>query len=152
MEFIRPTYYWHLKVFHFNLFITNSIDTTCTIWDLEKEAITTQLVAHEKEVFDIAFGHDAYTFVTAGADGSIRKFDSRSLEHSEIIYESMDQSPFLRVSWNRVSPDHIAVFTSDSTLVTIIDLRYPTLPFAQLNGHIDSVNAICWEPTKRYFL
>jgi WD repeat-containing protein 68 len=34
---------------------TSSIDTTCTIWDLEAQTARTQLIAHDKEVFDIAF-------------------------------------------------------------------------------------------------
>ena len=32
-----------------------SIDTTCTIWDINQMKPTTQLIAHDKEVFDIAF-------------------------------------------------------------------------------------------------
>ena len=40
----------------FTLMINNSIDTTCTIWDLEKEVVDTQLIAHDKEVYDIAWG------------------------------------------------------------------------------------------------
>ncbi|KAE9599609.1 putative transcription factor WD40-like family [Lupinus albus] len=35
---------------------TSSIDTTCTIWDIEKETVDTQLIAHDKEVYDIAWG------------------------------------------------------------------------------------------------
>lgn len=35
---------------------TSSIDTTCTIWDIEKEVVDTQLIAHDKEVYDIAWG------------------------------------------------------------------------------------------------
>ena len=34
---------------------TSSIDTTCTIWDLEAQTARTQLIAHDKEVFDLAF-------------------------------------------------------------------------------------------------
>ena len=32
-----------------------SIDTTCTIWDIVQMMPKTQLIAHDKEVFDIAF-------------------------------------------------------------------------------------------------
>ena len=35
---------------------TSSIDTTRTIWDIEKEVVDTQLIAHDKEVYDIAWG------------------------------------------------------------------------------------------------
>ena len=42
---------------------TASLDTTCTIWDLNKEAIRTQLIAHHKQVLDIAFSQDENTFI-----------------------------------------------------------------------------------------
>lgn len=29
---------------------TSSIDTTCTVWDIERGAVETQLIAHDKEV------------------------------------------------------------------------------------------------------
>merc|ERR1712226_254339 len=91
-----------------NILGTSSIDTTCTIWDIETNSALwhstpsgkpinptgkakTKLIAHDKEVYDIAFssgpnGHQ--TFATVGNDGSVRLFDLRSLEHSTIIYES----------------------------------------------------------------
>ena len=62
---------------------TCSIDTTCTIWDIEHQTVKTQLIAHDKEVYDIAFSHGLHTFASAGADGSLRHFDLRNLEHSK---------------------------------------------------------------------
>ena len=35
---------------------TSTIDTTCTIWDVEKGVVDTQLIPHDEEVFDIAWG------------------------------------------------------------------------------------------------
>lgn len=69
---------------------TSSIDTTCTIWDLERESVQTQLIAHDKAVYDICFAQDVSMFASAGEDGSVRHFDLRDLEHSTIIYESLD--------------------------------------------------------------
>ena len=38
----------------------------------------TQLIAHDKEVYDIAFApHGTSTFASVGADGSVRMFDLR---------------------------------------------------------------------------
>ena len=34
---------------------TSSIDTTCTIWDINQQKVKTQLIAHDKEVYDISF-------------------------------------------------------------------------------------------------
>jgi FOG: WD40 repeat len=71
-----------------SLIITSSIDTTCTIWDIPSLTAKTQLIAHDKEVYDVrwcANSHDV--FLSCGQDGSVRMFDLRSLEHSTIIYE-----------------------------------------------------------------
>ena len=37
----------------------------------------TQLIAHDKEVYDIAFAKGKDVFATVGADGSVRMFDLR---------------------------------------------------------------------------
>lgn len=75
------------------LIITSSIDTTCTIWDIPTLTAKTQLIAHDKEVFDVRFcAGSVDTFVSCGADGSVRMFDLRSLEHSTIIYEPSEKS------------------------------------------------------------
>jgi WD repeat-containing protein 68 len=78
-----------------------SIDTTCTIWDInvrnitsslsdrlpshrltlafcqQKSAPVAQLIAHDKEVFDIAFAAAKDVFGTVSADGQVRMFDLR---------------------------------------------------------------------------
>ena len=46
-----------------------------------------RLIAHDKDVYDIAFACGKDVFSTAGGDGSVRMFDLRSLEHSTILYE-----------------------------------------------------------------
>jgi WD repeat-containing protein 68 len=53
----------------------------------------TQLIAHDKEVYDVRFcANSVDVFVSCGADGSVRMFDLRSLEHSTIIYEPTDKN------------------------------------------------------------
>ena len=80
--------------------VTASIDTTCTVWDLNTLHAKTHLIAHDREVFDVAFvAGSEHIFASCGADGSVRMFDLRyplsldnadwrSLDHSTIIYES----------------------------------------------------------------
>lgn len=82
-----------------NIIITSSVDTTCTVWDLNRPygadhgmvnaaSIKTQLIAHDSEVFDVKFLHKSTDlFASVGNDGSMRIFDLRSLEHLTIIYE-----------------------------------------------------------------
>eukprot|EP00826_Nyctotherus_ovalis_P033343 TRINITY_DN2696_c0_g4_i1.p1 TRINITY_DN2696_c0_g4~~TRINITY_DN2696_c0_g4_i1.p1 ORF type:complete len:212 (-),score=33.05 TRINITY_DN2696_c0_g4_i1:162-797(-) len=135
-----------------NIIGTCSIDTTCTIWDVERAVVKTQLIAHEKEVFDFAFAVGVHTFATAGADGSIRHFDTRNFEHSTIIFESLEQTPFVRLAWNRENPNLLAIVAMNSTKVYILDLRFPMTAMHELCGHGNYVNSIAWAPTSRYQL
>nr|QTO65835.1 transparent testa glabra 1 [Aristolochia macrophylla] len=125
---------------------TSSIDTTCTIWDIERGAVETQLIAHDKEVYDIAWG-EAGVFASVSADGSVRIFDLRDKEHSTIIYESpQPETPLLRLAWNKQDLRYMATILMDNSKVVILDIRSPTMPVAELQRHRASVNAIAWSP------
>ena len=81
-----------------------------------------------------------------GADGSVRMFDLRKLEHSWIIYESSPSVPLLRLGWNKQTTHNIACISQDSQKVVILDIRRPSQPVAELSGHRAGVNAIAWAP------
>lgn len=125
---------------------TSSIDTTCTIWDVETQTTRTQLIAHDREVFDLAFARGKDVFASVGADGSVRMFDLRSLEHSTIIYESPNLDALLRLEWNKQDPNYLATFMVDSRRTVILDIRVPSMPVADLGGHLGCVNAAAWAP------
>ena len=102
---------------------TSSIDTTCTIWDIPKEKVKTQLIAHDKEVYDISFSQEFHTFASAGADGSVRLFDLRNLDQSTIIFENTEQTPFMRVAWNQKDTNYLATINLNQKSVYILDIR-----------------------------
>jgi len=129
-----------------NLVGTSSIDTTCTIWDIERQTAKTQLIAHDREVFDLAFARGKDVFASVGADGSVRMFDLRSLEHSTIIYESPNLDALLRLEWNKQDPNYLATFMVDSRRTIILDIRVPSIPVSELGGHLGCVNACAWAP------
>lgn len=81
---------------------------------------------------DLAFARGKDVFASVGADGSVRMFDLRSLEHSTIIYESPDLDPLLRLEWNKQDPNYMATFMVDSRRTIILDIRVPSLPIAEL--------------------
>lgn len=125
---------------------TSSIDTTCTIWDIERGAVETQLIAHDKEVYDIAWG-EAAIFASVSADGSVRIFDLRDKEHSAIVYESpRPDTPLLRLAWNRMDLRYMATILMDSNQVVVLDIRSPAVPVAELQRHRACVNAVAWAP------
>ena len=129
-----------------NIIGTSSIDTTCTIWDVTAQAAKTQLIAHDREVFDLAFARGKDVFASVGADGSVRMFDLRSLQHSTIIYESPNLDPLLRLAWNKQDANYLATFMVDSQRTIILDIRVPSIPVVELGGHSGCVNAAAWAP------
>lgn len=138
-----------------NILGTSSIDTTCTIWGLEtgqpigrvQGHVKTQLIAHDKEVYDIAFSRSCSdTFASVGGDGSVRMFDLRQLEHSTIIYEEASHTPLLRLAWNKQDPHFLSTFALDSLETIILDTRMHTTPVARLSNHRAPVNGMAWAP------
>jgi WD repeat-containing protein 68 len=125
---------------------TASVDTTCVIWDIEREIVDTQLVAHDKEVYDISWG-GFNVFASVSGDGSLRVFDLRDKERSTIIYENpVRDTPLLRLEWNKADPRFMATVGMDSNKVVILDIRFPTTPLMELAKHKGSVNAVSWAP------
>ena len=107
------------------------------------------MIEHDKEVYDIQFSAGVHTFASAGADGSIRHFDMRNLEHSAILLENKDQTPFTRIAWNRKSSNMLATFAMNSNKVSIIDIRYPNTIALELSHHNGNINAISWSPNSK---
>ncbi|KAF9888801.1 hypothetical protein FE257_008377 [Aspergillus nanangensis] len=153
-----------------SLIITSSIDTTCTIWDIPTLTAKTQLIAHDKEVYDVRFcANSVDVFVSCGADGSVRMFDLRSLEHSTIIYEPTEKTeklmspgngspsapsaawppPLLRIAASPHDAHLLATFSQDSNIVRVLDVRQPGQALLELKGHSSSINCVEWSPNRR---
>ncbi|KAJ3380379.1 ddb1 and cul4 associated factor 7 [Lobulomyces angularis] len=157
-----------------SMIVTSSIDTTCTVWNIETGQAKTQLIAHDKHVFDVAFAKGTDIFASVGADGSVRMFDLRALEHSTILYETPPQSsttktdlqsaqqkgganltdptPLLRLTWSKQDPNYIATFQANSNSVIILDVRTPATPVSTINGHTKAVNSVAWAPHSSGYL
>ncbi|KAH7324383.1 WD40-repeat-containing domain protein [Stachybotrys elegans] len=158
-----------------SLIITSSIDTTCTIWDIPSLTAKTQLIAHDKEVYDVRFcAKSVDVFVSCGQDGSVRMFDLRSLEHSTIIYEPTGKEerdasgertsptlaqqtmsnppPLLRLATSPHDTHLLATFAQDSNTIRILDVRQPGQALLELRGHTGPVNCLEWSPHRRGML
>ncbi|GLU24112.1 hypothetical protein SLE2022_400730 [Rubroshorea leprosula] len=102
--------------------------------------------AHDKEVYDIAWG-GVGVFASVSADGSVRVFDLGDKEHSTIIYESSEpDTPLVHLGWNKQDPRYMATIIMDSAKVVVLDIRFPTLPVVELQRHQASANAIACAP------
>lgn len=143
--------------------VTASIDTTCTVWNIEYTTALTQLIAHDREVYDVAWlPGSTDIFVSVGADGSLRAFDLRSLEHSTILYETPPPknipppsaspgqnarpptSPLLRIAFNPNDSNYMSTFHTESNEIQILDMRSPGQPVMELKSHRAQVNALAW--------
>lgn len=151
-----------------SLIVTSSIDTTCTIWDLPTRTALTQLIAHDREVYDVDWcPGSSDVFATVGADGSVRIFDQQNLENSTIIYEtsssdsmlsrpptrngsasaaSVRAPPLLRIAFNPWDANYLATFNLESDTVQVLDVRAPGSPILELRGHTAGINAVAWGP------
>ncbi|ODQ51275.1 WD40 repeat-like protein [Saitoella complicata NRRL Y-17804] len=135
--------------------ITSSVDTTCTLWDLNTGQAKTQLIAHDKEVFDLQYvAGSTDVFASVGADGSVRMFDLRALDHSTIIYESPSSTPtpLLRLSACTRDANLLATFHLDSPTIHILDVRSPGASAIDLTAHDSTVNCVQWAPGSRNVL
>ncbi|KAG0349765.1 ddb1 and cul4 associated factor 7 [Podila minutissima] len=161
-NFCAPLTSFDWNTFDPALIVTSSIDTTCTVWNVETQQAKTQLIAHDKEVYDVTFaGNNADIFASVGADGSVRMFDLRALEHSTIIYETTSSlapkgttsqsgapqaAPLLRLAFNKLDANYLSTFHMDSSSVQILDIRVPGIPVSDLRGHKGPVNCMAWSP------
>lgn len=64
--------------------------------------------------FNKVLTSENYLFLFSGADGSVRMFDLRHLEHSTIIYEDPTHVPLLRLAWNKQDPNYLATMAMDA--------------------------------------
>jgi len=149
-EYCAPLTSFDWNESDFNLIGTSSIDTTCSIWDISSEKLRTKIIAHEREVLDLAFTSGKDIFASVGADGTVRMFDLRSLDHSTIIYESPNLVPLLRLEWNKQDPNYLTTFTVYSQKTVILDVRFPSIAVTELGGHTGFINATAWAPHSSY--
>jgi WD repeat-containing protein 68 len=126
------------------MIVTSSVDSMCTVWNIETQKPLAQIVTHDKEVYDVAFSEGKNVFASVGADGTLRMFDLRNLKNSMIIYETQDK-PLLKIGWNKQDPNYIVTMAQDMPAV-VIDIRIPSFPAAELSSHTKSMNAVCWAP------
>jgi len=148
----------------------SSIDSTCTIWDVEaqesiavvpppgfcveqqqrlKYKIQTQLIAHERPVHSMAFsrlGTGREYFASCGADGSVRLFDLRNLKNSTILYEHPEKNKLNHISWNKVEPAQFVIVADSSNELVICDVRMPCRPLIKYAKHSKPVNSVDWAP------
>lgn len=133
-----------------SLIVTSSIDTTCTVWDISSSSAITQLIAHDREVYDVCWSTASReVFASVGADGSVRIFDLRSLDHSTILFEAAAQPSapaLLRLKFNPLDPNYIAVSSAAGSEVHLLDVRAPGVPVVELRAHAAPVNGLGWSP------
>lgn len=94
------------------------------------------MIAHDRAVYDVSWlPSSSDVFVSVGADGSLRAFDLRSLEHSTILYETPDARPLARIAFSAKEQHYLATFGIGDKRAVVLDMRSPGQPVAELKGH-----------------
>lgn len=149
----NPLSFPPITSFDFNLanntdIIQSCIDTTCTVYDITKQKIKTQLIAHDDLVLDVKYLNNnnnkknAELFMTCGNDGSLRLFDLRTLDHSSILYEDAQKRPLLNLEVNPLDSNKILCFALDSKKITYIDLRFEKNPLKEFSINSDITSCL----------
>lgn len=147
-EFPAPITSFDWSLTKYDMIVTSSIDCTCSVWNIQNESLYYQIVAHDREVYDVSFSTDERIFASVGADGSLRMFDINSPDITNIMYESEGNTPLLRVAWNKRDPNLIACTEMEKHKITVIDIRKPMNPLTQLIGHQAAINSISWSSSQ----
>ena len=140
------------SAFNTQIIAAATLDSICTIWDIDMQQPMASTRAHPSEIYDIAFSPAVMdTFITCGKDGSIRLFDMRCADKYSMFHKSKDSLPILRVAWNHINSTTVAFITHNQQDVTIIDIRSPEQEL-KLSTHVAPVSAIEWCPLQSNYL
>lgn len=148
-EYPAPLTSFDWNRYNKGLLVTSSIDTTCTVWDLNVGTVVTRLIAHDKEVFDVAFHNNDKVFCSCGADSSVRLFDLRDLDCSSILFEAPESAGLTRISISSNNDVYLLATPIDKPYFYLIDLRDTTSPLAIVQRHSSIVNCIQWSNEKK---
>ncbi|KAF9516762.1 hypothetical protein BS47DRAFT_1390355 [Hydnum rufescens UP504] len=141
-----------------NLVVTSSIDTTCTVWDLSASTAVTQLIAHDREVYDVAWAQAPlipsyplaptapYAHSTSAASNTQQSWRGNGSGNvaASAVAPPGGTASLLRIAFNPLDANFLATFHSDSPDVQILDMRSPGRPVVELKGHRGAITSIGW--------
>lgn len=127
-----------------------SIDTTASIWDIEKETKVSHIIANDKECYDLSFGCQKHCFITCGGDGTIRQFDMRNKTNCWLIYQGCNA--IMKSKWNSLNENFVAFTALDDKDVNIIDRRNINTIYSSLKYHTANLNNCIWSPKSNCIL
>jgi len=134
------------------MIVTASVDSSCTVWDIETGQAKMQLIAHDQQVSDTAFAPQSDIFASVGSDGSFRIFDPRTIDHSTVVYESDDKMALSRLAWNKHNTNYVAVTEAYRSKFIVLDIRNATDPLGEYQGHTGSITSLSWSPHSAHHL
>lgn len=123
------------SLINLNLVLSSAIDSTCTLWDLKKNAQVLRISANDKEVFDTCFKPDSeFCFFSAGGDCKVRAFDTRdSSVYSEIF---SCNSPVLKLKSNSKNSNILVTSELGNSGFSLLDIRSPGKSIASVKCNI----------------
>lgn len=129
--------------------ITSSGDSTCILWDVEKEAVISSYLEHNADVMSVSVFPGRHVFVSGSCDATAKIFDYRVGGQSCIGTYHGHDSDINDVQW---FPDSYAFATgSDDSTIRLFDQR----AYRQLNMYKDEeavcgITSLCFSKTGKY--
>eukprot|EP01067_Filipodium_phascolosomae_P000032 Filipodium_phascolosomae@DN1024_c0_g1_i1.p1 len=126
--------------------VVSSLDSTCTIFNVEEKSIEHSIRAHTGEVMDVCWGPVPCLFASVGSDSCARLFDTRCLKNSALVYRQQMQLRLVRIDWRANCLGILSDGSTGQQATIVVDIRRPHLPQSEIFSPIRS-NAISWTPS-----
>ena len=130
------------SIFQESLVLVGGTDGAATAVNVANGQIAARIIAHDHPIYDISFCAANPTFLTASFDGSLRFFDLRDLQSSFIYYQT--SMPIMKIEVCPFESNYIALFASNSQVVTVIDSRHPGVPIHTCEAGPSPITCIGW--------
>ncbi|KAG9390289.1 Trp-Asp (WD) repeats circular [Carpediemonas membranifera] len=110
------------------LLVAGQMDSTCTIWDVEKRAQTISFRGGSQELLDVQFCPSSRLIGTAAIDGALRLIDMRTdpkRPSVTVTYEHPNLAPVTGLHWYPQDTNLIACSTAAPNELLLLDIRKP---------------------------
>jgi len=127
--------------------LTSSGDSTCILWDIEKQAVKTTFDSHSSDVMSVSISPDKQIFVSGSCDTTAKVFDI--LNGSCIGTFTGHEADINSVEW--FADGHAFASGSDDSTLKLFDKR----AYRQLNNYgkekfMSGVTSLCFSKSGKY--
>jgi len=130
-----------------NQILTSSGDSTCILWDIEKQTVKTYFDSHSSDVMSVSISPDKQIFVSGSCDTTAKVFDIHN--GTNIGTFTGHEADINAVEW--FADGHAFASGSDDSTLKLFDKR----AYGQLNNYgqekfMSGVTSLCFSKSGKY--